>query len=129
MRMQVRLEEGVRFTATTRGHAITVDQPKDNWGTDAGMTPPELMAASLASCVGYYVVRYCQQAGIDTKGLTIDCDWSVGGDPKCIESFTVEVRLPGVPENRRAAIERVANRCLIHATLHAHPNVSVRLAE
>ncbi len=129
MRMQVQWEDGVRFTATSRGHSITIDQPRENWGSDAGMTPPELMAASLASCVGFYVVRYCQQAGIDTTGLRVECDWKVGGEPKCIESFDVIVTLPGLPENRRKAIERVANRCLIHATLHAQPHVSVKLGE
>ncbi len=127
MRMRVSLDEGVRFTARTRGHAVTVDQPADNGGTDAGMTPPELMAASLASCVGYYVVRYCEQAGIDPGGLEIACDWEVGGEPRCIRRFEIEVDLPACPENRRKAVERVAGQCLIHHTLHGEPEVNVRL--
>ncbi|MDX8402326.1 MAG: OsmC family protein [Mariprofundaceae bacterium] len=127
--MRVVLDEGVRFTARTRGHALVIDQPEDNGGTDAGMTPPELMAASLASCVGYYVVRYCEQAGIDPAGLTVDCDWRVGGEPRCIERFDVEVDLPNCPANRRRAVERVAGQCLIHHTLHGEPEVHVRLKE
>jgi len=43
-------------------------------------------------------------------------------DPKRIGSLAVEVDLPGLPEKRRKAVERVANQCLIHATL-AHPPV------
>ncbi|RMH61917.1 MAG: OsmC family peroxiredoxin [Zetaproteobacteria bacterium] len=129
MRMRVSFEQGARFQAECRGHAITIDQPGSNGGSDAGMTPPELMAASLAGCVGYYVARYCQQAGIDTQGLEIGCDWQVGGEPRCIERFVVQVRLPGLPDNRRRAVERVANSCLIHATLHATPDIEVRLED
>jgi len=129
MRLRVTYEQGARFTAHCRGHSVVIDQPRDNGGDDAGMTPPELMAASLAGCVGYYVARYCTQAGIDTDGLEIGCDWQVGGDPRHIECFEVRVRLPALPANRRRAVERVANSCLIHATLHAEPTVRVSLEE
>ena len=128
MRMKIKHEEGARFTADCRGHQIIIDQPEENAGSDAGMTPPELFAASLAGCIGFYVARYCQQAGISTDGLEVDCDWQVGGQPRHVESFQVMVTLPGMPENRRKAVERVANSCLIHATLHASPAIDIAIA-
>ncbi len=127
MRMKIRHEKGARFTAECRGHRVTIDQPRDNGGSDAGMTPPELMAASLAGCIGFYVARYCEQAGIDPEGLAVDCDWRVGGAPKMIEHFEVVIRLPHCPEARMQAVERVANSCLIHHTLCGEPEIRVRL--
>jgi putative redox protein len=127
MRMRVSHEGGVRFRADCRGHSITIDQPEEDAGSDAGMTPPELFAASLASCVGYYVARYCQQAGIDTSGLMIDCDWSVAEHPHRIGSLQVSINLPGLPQNRRKAVERAASLCLIHATLQQAPEIRITL--
>lgn len=126
--MQIAYDGGCRFTAACRSHTITIDQPLDNGGEDSGMTPPELMAASLAGCIAHYVARYCTQAGIDTTGLAVACDWQVVDDPRRIGSLTVEVEVPELPANRRKAVERVANQCLIHATL-THPplmNVTVK---
>ncbi|MDQ7002102.1 MAG: OsmC family protein [Ghiorsea sp.] len=126
-RLKAVFEGGSRFTVACRSHSITIDQPKDNGGEDMGMTPPEIMASSLASCIGFYVARYCEQAKIDATGLTVSCDWQVGGKPKHMESFDVQVALPNFPEKRRKAIERVAQSCLIHATLGETPEVRVSL--
>lgn len=43
---------GSKFAAEARGHRIICDQPVENGGADAGMTPPELLLASLATCAG-----------------------------------------------------------------------------
>jgi len=129
MRMRVRFEGGCRFVAEVRGHAIAIDQPEDVGGEDSAPTPPELFAASLAGCVGFYVARYCQQAGIETSGLLVHCDWQVGGTPRRIERFEVLVSLPNLPEKRRRAIERVAQSCLIHATLQHPPRIEIRLGD
>jgi len=127
MRLQIAYEGGAKFTAECRGHRVTIDQPSDNGGDDAGMTPPELMATSLASCIGFYVARYCQQAHLDATGLQVACDWSVGGDPRHMEAFTVLVHAPNIPASRQKAVARVANSCLIHATLHQQPTVDVQV--
>lgn len=108
---------------------MTIDQPLDNGGSDAGMTPPELLAASLAGCIGFYVARYCEQAKIDPAGLTVGCDWQTGGEPKMVEQFTIKVTLPHCPEKRKKAVERVASSCLIHHTLCGKPVVDIRVGQ
>ena len=126
-RLKAIFEGGSRFTVACRSHEITIDQPKDNGGEDAGMTPPEIMAGSMASCIGFYVARYCQQAKIDTTDLSVSCDWNVGGEPRHMESFEIDIHLPAMPDNRRKAIERVAHGCLIHATLGQNPTINIAL--
>ena len=128
MRVKVVHEGGDRFRADCRGHSITMDQPVENGGGDAGMTPPELFAASIAGCIGYYVARYCQQADIDSSNLEIDCDWSVAEHPHRIDAMAVNISLPGVPQNRRRAVERAASLCLLHATLQQKPEIRITLA-
>ena len=126
-RLKATFEGGSRFTVACRSHEITIDQPVDNGGEDAGMTPPEIMAGSMASCIGFYVARYCQQANIDTTGLYVSCDWNVGGEPRHMERFDIDIHLPAMPDNRRKAIERVAKGCLIHATLGQQPEINIGL--
>jgi len=127
MRIKVQHEGKAKFTAHCRNHSITIDQPVENEGDNTGMTPPEVMAASLASCIAFYVARYCQKAGLDSTGLEVGCDWHVGGDPRHIESFVIQVDAPNIPAKRQKAVAKVANSCLIHATLHAEPTVSVNV--
>ncbi len=130
MRMQVRYLGRCRFEAEVRGHRIGCDQPADAGGEDLAPTPPELLAASLAGCVGFYVARYCQQAGIDADGLTVEADWQVGGSPRRIERFVVRVHLSAwdmLPEGRRRAIERAATGCLIHNTLSHPPEIAIEV--
>ncbi len=127
MRMNIRHQGKACFLASCRGHEIRIDQPKDNGGDDTGMTPPELMAAALASCIGFYVARYCEQAGLNSEGLEVDCDWQVGGDPRRMQSFDIVVHAPKVPARRQAALQRVAHHCLIQATLDAGSNVRLNV--
>lgn len=118
---------GAAFRVTHRGHSIVMDQPVDNEGEDSGLTPPELFASSLAGCVGYYVASYCMQAGLSTDGLQVSCDWDTVDKPKRINPIHLSIRLPGLPEKRRKAVQRVAQTCLLHATLTHQPEVEISL--
>jgi putative redox protein len=40
----------MQFEIKTRTHSIVSDQPAENAGFDEGMTPPELLLASLGAC-------------------------------------------------------------------------------
>lgn len=126
-RLEAWYEGKSEFTVACRNHRLTMDQPEDNGGDNHGMTPPEIMAGSMASCIGFYVARYCEQAKIDTTGLKVLADWQVGGMPKHMQQFDMQLVLPALPDNRRAALLRVASSCLIHATLAEQPTVNITI--
>jgi putative redox protein len=58
MEIDVYYNRGKQFLATARGHQIVADQPPEEGGSDAGMTPLELFLASLGSCAAYYEAEY-----------------------------------------------------------------------
>jgi uncharacterized OsmC-like protein len=64
--MEVTVEHlgSVQFEIRARQHTIACDQPEASGGFDEGMTPPELMLASLGSCAGYYVAQYLRKKGL-----------------------------------------------------------------
>jgi putative redox protein len=48
----------MKFVIQSRSHSIICDQPMENGGEDSGMTPPELLLASLGSCAEFYALQY-----------------------------------------------------------------------
>jgi putative redox protein len=54
MKVTVEHSGSVQFEISARGHRIVNDQPVAAGGFDEGMTPPELLLASLGACAGYF---------------------------------------------------------------------------
>ncbi len=126
-RLTATYQGGTVFKMECRGHSVRIDQPLDNGGEDSAMTPPELFAASMAACIGHYVANYCKQAGIETEGLEVSADWATADKPRRIGELSFKVALPGLPESRRRAVDRVASSCLLHATLEHPPEMKIEL--
>ena len=127
MSITVTHKDSLRFVALTRGHEVVSDQPLGK-GTDRGMTPPELLIASLGACIGVYVVGFAERHNLPHQGLTIELDWERTEDQTCIARVKAEVRLSGeVSEEHRKALHRVAEQCLIHNTLRNGPEVTINI--
>ena len=69
--MDIEYKGGFEFVARSRDHILTIDLPAESKGSDRGMTPPELLVASLASCVGMYALFYCHAQEVPTEGMKI----------------------------------------------------------
>ena len=55
-----------------RQHRLTADEPEDHGGDDAGPSPQELLAASLASCTAITMEMYAKRKGWNVDGLEVD---------------------------------------------------------
>jgi uncharacterized OsmC-like protein len=118
METTVRYIDGVKFTAASRGHEVICDQPPDNSGADAGMTPPEFLLASLGTCAGFYAVQYLKTRGLAAEGLTVRVSAEKAKAPARLASFRIEIGVPGLEDERhREGVLRAAKSCLIHNTL------------
>lgn len=126
--MKISYEGKRQFTASERGHSITVDLPEAKGGEDTGLTPPELLSASLGTCIGVYVTSYCESVGVDCTGMTIEVKQDMAENPNRIGRLHAKVHIPGgVPENRMAAVKKVAGHCLIHQTLCSLPELTIEI--
>jgi uncharacterized OsmC-like protein len=120
--------DGVRFHVTARGHEIVSDQPPENCGTDGGMTPPELMLASLGSCAAYYAAEYLRARKIPITGLSVTVTAEKEMKPARLTNFRVALSIPGLSSPRHQdGILRAAKNCLIHNTLLHSPVISIEL--
>ncbi len=126
--LTVSWEEGVAFRIKARKIEIVSDQPSDEGGKDLGLSPIELLIASLGSCIGYYVARYCERHDISRSGLRVDLDWTDAENPHRIGAIRATIMIPShVPEPKRAALIRVAEGCTVHHTLTHPPQIAVDL--
>jgi uncharacterized OsmC-like protein len=123
-KMSVKYLEGRSFEASVRNHKFNIDLPLAARGSDTGPTPPELFVASLASCVGMYLVFYCEKAKMDPAGIKIEADYEKTVDR--IEKISVEFSLPSAKseEEREGALEW-AEKCLVHNTILHKPEIKI----
>lgn len=59
-----------------RDHQLTADEPTDLGGEDAGPSPEELLAASLASCTAITMEMYAQRKGWEIGDVEVECTYT-----------------------------------------------------
>jgi uncharacterized OsmC-like protein len=121
---------GDRFAVQVRGHRLEVDQPVAAGGQDAGPTPTELFAASLAACVGFYAERFLRRHGLEADRLRVDCHATMASDrPARVAAIALRVGgLPELPPNRSAALLAVIEHCTVHNSIREAPTIEIGLA-
>ena len=71
MEVMARYIEDSKFEVAARGHRVICDQPIDNGGSDEGMSPPEFLLASLATCAAYYATQYLKTRVLPAGDLEV----------------------------------------------------------
>lgn len=128
MEVTVKHIDHVQFSVEARGHKILCDQPESNGGADTGMTPPELMLASLATCAGFYAVQYLKTRGLESGGVEVKVTAEKLKPPARLGNFKIRVESPAeLTEEHREGLMRSVHACLIHNTLLAPPSIEIEL--
>ncbi|MCZ2080515.1 MAG: OsmC family protein [Bryobacteraceae bacterium] len=128
MDVTVRYRNGVQFQAETRGHSVICDQPSGNGGANEGMSPPEFLLVSLGTCAGYYAAQYLKARNLPMEGLEVRVRAAKDGKPVRLDSFVIEVTVPGVDgERHREGLLRATKACLIHNTLSHPPKIDIAI--
>ncbi len=114
-----------KFELAARGHRVICDQPLDNGGSDAGMSPPEFLLASLASCAAYYAAQYLKTRGLPAAGLEVRVNAEKALQPARFSAFRIDVSAPSLDDRHQAGILRAVKTCLIHNTLLGGPSIEI----
>jgi uncharacterized OsmC-like protein len=126
--VEIKHVEGRSFETLIRNHRLRIDLPEEMHGKNTGPTPPELFAASLASCIGFYVLFYCEKKHLSPEGLKVDASFHKYINPDRIGKISVRIQLPSLvtDEDKEGALKE-AERCIIHNTLCHKPEVKITL--
>ena len=128
MEVKVRHIDQVKFSIQARSHTVICDQPTDNGGADAGMTPPELLLASLGSCAAFYAVQYLKTRKLAESGVEVTVTAGKLMQPARLGNFHILVVCP-VPltEEHTLGLLRSVHHCLIHNTLLHPPTIGLTI--
>jgi putative redox protein len=129
MEIKVRQIDKFKFNVQARSHSVICDQPAENGGEDAGMTPPELMLASLGTCAEFYAVQYLRTRKLDDQGVEVTVTAEKLMQPARLGNFRIHVTCPAsLSPEQIEGLRRSVHHCLIHNTLLSVPGVEIELA-
>jgi putative redox protein len=130
--MEVTVEHlgSVQFEIRARNHSIISDQAVNDGGFDEGMTPPELLLASLGSCAGYYAAEYLRKNKLASEGTRVRVTCEKVKDPSArMTNFVIEVDAPvELSEAQRKGVAEAVEHCLVHNTLLKPPKITLKVA-
>jgi putative redox protein len=128
MTLHVAFHSGTRYDITSGHHKVVTDQQTADGGQDAGMSPVELFVGSLASCVGYFVGRFCERHNIPREGLAVDAEWEMVENPHRVGQITLAIHLPHrLTPDLKERLLKVAHGCTVHQTVAVAPTVAIQL--
>jgi len=130
--MTVSWVKGAQFSVDVRRHRLLVDQPVDEGGEDQGMTPVELLVASLGSCIGHFAARFCSRHQLPADGLRVTMAWDYAEQPHRVGTLTAHVHLPPsvadtLEPAMRARMQKVLEGCTVHNSIAITPKIDVQI--
>lgn len=127
---EVTFPGGVAVDIAMNGHTIHTDQPPAVGGNDSGPTPFQLFLASIATCAGFYALRFCQERHLSTEGLGVTMDTERDATiPNKVSAIRLGITTPpGFPEKYRDALIRAVDHCAVKRAIAEPPAFDVKVA-
>jgi ribosomal protein S12 methylthiotransferase accessory factor len=124
--MEVVFPGGKKVNALYQGFIIETDQPEHAGGGGSAPSPFDLFLASIGTCVGYYVLSFCQQRSISTEGLKLDLQTEQNQKTGLVGKINIEIRLPAAfPKKYKEAVKRAAELCAVKKHLQSPPQFEI----
>ncbi len=128
MKVDIKREGAVHYSATAGNHTVHMDGAEKFGGTDAGMRPMELFLSALASCSAMDVTEIIEEAGNNVDSLTVE----VSGEraqtaPSFFTDITLIYRAKGSMSQEAltsACAVALDERCSVREMIRGNVNVS-----
>lgn len=126
MKLTATFHGGTRYDIVSGQHRVITDQPTEDGGQDAGMSPVELFVGSVASCVAYFVGQFCARHNISRDGLIVDAEWSMAERPHRVGRIDIGIHLPHrTSAEQRERLLKVAHGCTVHQSIVTAVEISI----
>ena len=130
VRIDIRYEGDLNCTVVhgPSGNSLRTDAPTDNRGRGAHISPTDLVAAAMGSCMLTIMGIVARDRDIDMSGAKASVVKEMSSVPRRhIGRLGVEITLPARLEPReRALLEAAARGCPVHASLGPGTEVALR---
>jgi putative redox protein len=85
---------------------VMCGQPRDNGGSDEGMSPPEFLFGIPGWCTAYYAAQYLASRHLRGEDLRVKVSAKKAAPPARLASFQIEVAVTGLDDRHQARILR-----------------------
>jgi len=130
VRIDIRYEGDLHCTVLhgPSGDSFPTDAPADNRGRGEHISPTDLVAAAMGSCMLTIMGIVARDRDIDMGGATASVVKEMATVPRRhIGRLGVEIRLPvRLSARERALLEAAAHGCPVHASLGPGTQVDLR---
>jgi uncharacterized OsmC-like protein len=114
---------GLRTNSThvKSDNSFITDAPVDNNGKGEAFSPTDTIATGLASCMLTVMGIKARDMQVDMEGSTAQVTKTMASDPRRISKIEVVIDMKGsaeFDERTRLILERTANTCPVHYSLH-----------
>jgi len=124
--IEVTFPENLKVEAKINDYVLTTDQPKKSGGDGSGPSPFELFTASIATCAGYFALKFCRTRDLETAGMRLKMSYEWDKEQKRYPTMAVELELPEhFPEKYRSAIIKAMNQCVVKQHIHQPPEFEI----
>ena len=120
-------------------HVIRADEPLAAGGLDTGLSPYDLLCASLGACTSMTLRMYADLKGIPLERVSVELKHAKIHAADCAECETREGRIDRIERlitlegklepQQRARLLEIADKCPVHRTLHSEVVIASRLAD
>jgi putative redox protein len=120
-------------------HSLRVDEPVAVGGLDSGISPYDLLLASLGACTSMTLRLYADLKGLPLERATVELKHDKIHAVDCAECESREGRIDriervirldgGLDAAQRAKLLEIANKCPVHRTLTSEITIPTRLAD
>jgi uncharacterized OsmC-like protein len=108
---------------------IISDQPLEEDGKDAGMTPVEMFISSIGCCMGVYAKMFCDRHKIPMEGMSIDLIWNMAKKPSRVGEIQAKIMFKkNIAPELQQGIIRMVKHCTVHNTISNPPEIDVHIS-
>lgn len=124
--IDVRFPENLKVEAKINDYVLTTDQPKKSGGDGSAPSPTELFTASIATCSGYFALKFCRTRNLETAGMRLKMRYEWDKEQKRYPTMSIELELPErFPEKYRGAIIKAMNQCVVKQHIQQPPEFEI----
>jgi uncharacterized OsmC-like protein len=124
-RVEIASNGGSLFNVKSKDYNFAIDTEGN------GISPPAALLASLGSCIGVYIRKYCDGAGLVLGYFKISVEADFSKElPLSFKTINVLIDLEDakLDERRKHALLEFIKNCPVHNTLKASPDVQLVIA-
>lgn len=125
--IDVRFGDNTEVIASVRGFEIVTDQPVAAGGKGSAPDPFTFFLSSIATCAGYYILKYCQGHGIDHHQVSLKLTAIRDIQTRKLTKIRTDVQLPdGLDPQHQEGVRTAIDECAVKKAMQDLPAFEVR---